>query len=120
MLKAKMSVLVIALLMSTLVALPSLGAQQITIGAILFGRDSFFQNIQQGMEKAAKDAGVKLLVSVHDHDIAKETTFIEDYVARGVTAMIRRFGTFRNMSIFCVRFSQHPYAARPHSFMIGN
>jgi simple sugar transport system substrate-binding protein len=89
MLKSKRSVLSIAvLIMYALVMLPGLGAQQITIGAILFGRDSFFQNIQQGMEKAAKDAGVTLLVSVHDHDIAKETSFIEDYVARGVNAIV--------------------------------
>jgi len=61
---------------------------KITIGAILFGRDSFFENIQRGMETAAKEAGVELLVSVHDHDIAKETSFIEDYVARGVQAIV--------------------------------
>jgi DNA-binding LacI/PurR family transcriptional regulator len=48
--------------------------KEMTIGAILFGRDSFFENIQRGMETAANEAGVKLLVSVHDHDIAKETS----------------------------------------------
>jgi ABC-type sugar transport system substrate-binding protein len=63
-------------------------AAPITIGAVLFGRDSFFENIQRGMEQAAKDSGAKLLVSVHDHDIAKETEFIEDYVARGVQAIV--------------------------------
>jgi ABC-type sugar transport system substrate-binding protein len=88
MLKSKMSVLFIIVLIFAMAAPLSVGAQQITIGAILFGRDSFFQNIQQGMEKAAKDAGVTLLVSVHDHDIAKETSFIEDYVARGVKAIV--------------------------------
>jgi simple sugar transport system substrate-binding protein len=66
----------------------AVSAAPITIGAILFGRDSFFESIQNGMEKAAKDAGVKLLVSVHDHDISKETEFIEDYVARGVQAIV--------------------------------
>jgi ABC-type sugar transport system substrate-binding protein len=66
----------------------AVSAAPITIGAILFGRDSFFESIQNGMEKAAKEAGVKLLVSVHDHDIAKETEFIEDYVARGVQAIV--------------------------------
>ncbi len=66
----------------------AVSAAPITIGAVLFGRDSFFENIQKGMEQAAKDAGVQLLVSVHDHDIAKETEFIEDYVARGVQAIV--------------------------------
>ncbi len=69
-------------------AATAISAAPITIGAILFGQDSFFQNIQTGMEKAANDAGVTLLVSVHNHDIAKETTFIEDYVARGVQAIV--------------------------------
>jgi ABC-type sugar transport system substrate-binding protein len=62
--------------------------EKVVIGAVLFGRDSFFQNIQTGMEMAAKDAGVELLVSVHDHDISKETTFIEDYIARKVNAIL--------------------------------
>ena len=66
----------------------AVSAAPITVGAILFGRDSFFENIQTGMEQAAQAAGIKLLVSVHDHDIAKETEFIEDYVARGVQAIV--------------------------------
>ncbi len=66
----------------------AVSAAPITIGAILFGRDSFFENIQRGMEQAAEESGVKLLVSVHDHDIAKETEFMEDYVARGVQAIV--------------------------------
>lgn len=59
-----------------------------TIGAILFGRDSFFENIQRGMELGAEEVGAELLVSIHDHDIAKETEFIEDYIARGVDAIV--------------------------------
>jgi ABC-type sugar transport system substrate-binding protein len=62
--------------------------EMITVGAVLFGVDSFFENIQTGMETAAEDAGVELLVSVHDHDIAQETEYIEDYVARGVDAIV--------------------------------
>jgi ABC-type sugar transport system substrate-binding protein len=63
-------------------------AKKFTIGAVLFGRDSFFENIQKGMNMAAQDAGVDLLVNIHDHDIAKETTFIEDYIARKVDAIV--------------------------------
>ncbi len=66
----------------------AVSAAPITIGAILFGQDSFFQNIQTGMEQGAKAEGVQLLVSVHNHDIAKETSFIEDYIARGVQAIV--------------------------------
>jgi ABC-type sugar transport system substrate-binding protein len=84
----KLSVAILVAVVCMVGVVAAVSAAPITIGAVLFGRDSFFQNIQAGMEKAAKDAGVKLLVSVHDHDIAKETEFIEDYVARGVQAIV--------------------------------
>lgn len=67
---------------------PAPEEETITVGAVLFGRDSFFENIQRGMETAADEAGIQLLVSVHDHDINKETEFIEDYVARNVDAIV--------------------------------
>jgi len=67
---------------------PEAMPEDITIGAVLFGRDSFFENIQTGMELAAEKLGIELLVSIHDHDIAKETEFIEDYIARGVDAIV--------------------------------
>ena len=63
-------------------------AEKYVIGAVLFGTDSFFQNIQTGMETAAKEAGVELLVNIHNHEISKETTFIEDYIARKVNAIV--------------------------------
>ena len=84
----KLSVAILVAVVCMVGVVAAVSAAPITIGAVLFGRDSFFQNIQAGMEKAAKDSGVKLLVSVHDHDIAKETEFIEDYVARGVQAIV--------------------------------
>lgn len=84
----KLSVAILFAVVCMVGVVAAVSAAPITIGAVLFGRDSFFQNIQAGMEKAAKDTGVKLLVSVHDHDIAKETEFIEDYVARGVQAIV--------------------------------
>jgi ABC-type sugar transport system substrate-binding protein len=67
---------------------PEAAPEDIIVGAVLFGRDSFFENIQRGMELAAEEQGVELLVSIHDHDIAKETEFIEDYIARGVDAIV--------------------------------
>jgi len=84
----KLSVAILFAVACMVGVVAAVSAAPITIGAVLFGRDSFFQNIQAGMEKAAKDTGIKLLVSVHDHDIAKETEFIEDYVARGVQAIV--------------------------------
>ena len=84
----RLTVAILVALVCMLGVVTAVSAAPITIGAILFGQDSFFQNIQTGMENAAKDAGVTLLVSIHNHDIAKETTFIEDYIARGVQAIV--------------------------------
>ncbi len=69
-------------------AQPAAEQKKIVVGAVLFGRDSFFENIQKGMEMGAQSLGVELLVNIHDHDIAKETEFIEDYIARGVNAIV--------------------------------
>ena len=86
--RIRLSAAILVAVVCMLGVVTAVSAAPITIGAILFSRDSFFENIQRGMEKAAADAGVKLLVSVHEHDIAKETEFIEDYVARGVQAIV--------------------------------
>ncbi|MBI5670329.1 MAG: substrate-binding domain-containing protein [Chloroflexi bacterium] len=85
--------LFVILCLALLVGLGSTGLlvaqdDSITIGAILFSRDSFFQSIQTGMEAAAAEAGVELLVNIHEHDINEETRLIEDYVARGVDAIL--------------------------------
>ena len=69
-------------------AVTAVSAAPITIGAILFGQDSFFQNIQIGIEQGAKAAGANVLVNIHNHEIDKETSFIEDYIARGVQAIV--------------------------------
>jgi sugar transport system substrate-binding protein len=86
--RTRVTVAILVAVVCMLGVVTAVSAAPVTIGAILFGQDSFFQNIQTGMEKAAADAGVKLLVSIHNHDISKETTFIEDYVARGVDAIV--------------------------------
>ena len=83
-----MLVALLAVFVPITYAAPRSQEDTITIGAILFGRDSFFENIQIGMGAAAKELGIELLVSVHDHDINKETEFIENYVARGVDAIV--------------------------------
>ncbi|HTZ52218.1 MAG TPA: substrate-binding domain-containing protein [Spirochaetia bacterium] len=69
-------------------AVTAVGAAPLTIGAVLFGQDSFFQNIQIGIEQGAKAAGANVLVNIHNHEIDKETSFIEDYIARGVQAIV--------------------------------
>ena len=86
--RMRFSAAIVIAIMCMVGVVTAVSAAPITIGAILFSRDTFFENIQRGMEQAAKDAGVKLLVSVHEHDSAKETEFIDDYIARGVQAIV--------------------------------
>ena len=79
--------LAVTLTSLTAVAL-SQGQAQPTIGAVLFSRDSFFQGIQNGMKAAADKLGVKLLISIHEHDPAKEAEFVSTYVAQKVNALV--------------------------------
>lgn len=68
--------------------IPVLAQKQVVIGAILFSRDSFFQSIQDGMQAEADKEGATLLINIHEHKIDEETKFIEDYIARGVDAIV--------------------------------
>ena len=83
-----LAALIFAFVSGTTAPKTVIAQDKVTIGAILFSRDSFFQSIQAGMEAMAKDQGVELLVNIHEHDINQETKFIEDYVARGVKAIV--------------------------------
>jgi len=63
-------------------------SRKTVVGAVIFGRDSFFENVQRGMEAAAGESAAELLVNIHDHDINKETGLIEDYIARKVDTLV--------------------------------
>jgi ABC-type sugar transport system substrate-binding protein len=58
------------------------------VGAILFASDSFFQSIRQGMQAEADKLGVELIVNIHEHKIDQEKKYIEDYITRGVDAIV--------------------------------
>ncbi|EST53484.1 sugar ABC transporter substrate-binding protein [Brevibacillus panacihumi W25] len=72
---------------------PSAGApadkKEITIGVSTATlRHQFFIDIDNGMKKAAEEAGVKLLVNDPNLDLAKQVSAVEDYMQKGVDGLI--------------------------------
>ncbi|MBU8880435.1 substrate-binding domain-containing protein [Bacillus sp. FJAT-29790] len=51
-------------------------------------RHQFFIDIDNGMKKAAEEAGVELLVNDPNLDLAKQVSSIEDYMQKGVDALV--------------------------------
>ncbi|WP_312473686.1 substrate-binding domain-containing protein [Neobacillus sp.] len=51
-------------------------------------RHQFFIDIDEGMKKAAKEAGVELLVNDPNLDLSKQVSSIEDYMQKGVDALV--------------------------------
>ena len=65
------------------------GSGDITIGLSLSTLNNpFFVTLKEGAEKAAADAGVKLIVVDAQDDPAKEATNIEDLIQKGVDALL--------------------------------
>ncbi|GED72967.1 ribose ABC transporter substrate-binding protein [Brevibacillus reuszeri] len=63
--------------------------KEITIGVSTATlRHQFFIDIDNGMKKAAEEAGVKLLVNDPNLDLAKQVSAVEDYMQKGVNGLI--------------------------------
>jgi len=63
--------------------------KEITIGVSTATlRHQFFIDIDNGMKKAAEEAGVKLLVNDPNLDLAKQVSAVEDYMQKGVDGLI--------------------------------
>jgi len=60
----------------------------VTIGFISSANNEWGTCLQNGVEAAATEEGVELLVANSDADAAKETANIEDMIARGVDAIV--------------------------------
>lgn len=58
------------------------------IAGVVFQSDTFMQLIQAGFEQAAEDAGAELLLGNTENDLAKESDMIDDYITRGVDAIV--------------------------------
>ncbi len=63
--------------------------EKITIGAIIYARDSqYWQQIERGMRDAAAKYGVTVTFGLNQRKLPTESQVIEDFVTRGVDVLI--------------------------------
>lgn len=63
-------------------------AQDITIGGVVFQADTFMQTFQDGLQAAADERGVNLILSNTETDLAKESNVLSDLIVREIDALI--------------------------------
>ncbi|MGH6773351.1 MULTISPECIES: sugar ABC transporter substrate-binding protein [Brucella] len=69
--------------------LPAKAADETVIGAIIYARDSqFWQQIERGMNDAAKKYDVKLQIGQNRRQLPTEAQVVEDLVTRGAKAIV--------------------------------
>ncbi|WP_438390432.1 sugar ABC transporter substrate-binding protein [Caballeronia sp. DA-9] len=62
---------------------------KLTIGAIIYARDSqFWQQIERGMRDAAKSSNAELLVGMNRRQLPVESQLVDDYMTRSVDVLI--------------------------------
>jgi sugar transport system substrate-binding protein len=63
-------------------------AKKLRVAGVVFQGDTFMQTIQAGMQDAANQAGVELVLANTQNDLAKETSVIDDYITSKVDALV--------------------------------
>lgn len=63
-------------------------AEDIIIGGVVFQSDTFMQTFQDGLQAAADEKGVTLILANSETDLAKESNILSDLIVRGVDALI--------------------------------
>jgi sugar transport system substrate-binding protein len=58
------------------------------IAGVVFQSDTFMQTVQAGIQAAAEKAGVEMIMGNTDNKLDKETSMIDDYITRGVKAIV--------------------------------
>ena len=58
------------------------------IAGVVFQSDTFMQTVQNGLQAAADEAGAELILGNTENDLAKESSMIDDYITRGVDAIV--------------------------------
>ncbi|MBI9046485.1 MAG: substrate-binding domain-containing protein [Anaerolineaceae bacterium] len=58
------------------------------IAGVVFQSDTFMQLVQSGIQAAADDSGAELIMGNTENDLAKEGDMIDDYITRGVDAIV--------------------------------
>ena len=66
---------------------PAAGAKPLIAG-VVFQSDTFMQTVQAGMQAAADELGAEMIMGNTDSKLDKEASLIDDYIIRGVKAII--------------------------------
>ena len=64
------------------------GDDSLVIAGVVFQSDTFMQTVQNGIQAAADEAGSELILGNTENDLAKESSMIDDYITRGVDAIL--------------------------------
>jgi ABC-type sugar transport system substrate-binding protein len=68
-------------------AAPAASAKPLIAG-VVFQSDTFMQTVQAGMQAAADELGAEMIMGNTDSKLDKEASLIDDYIIRGVKAII--------------------------------
>ena len=68
--------------------MPAMSGEGLTVAGVVFQSDTFMQTVQNGMQAAADEAGSDLILGNTENDLAKESSMIDDYITRGVDAIV--------------------------------
>ena len=68
--------------------MPAMSGEGLTVAGVVFQSDTFMQTVQNGLQAAADEAGVDLILGNTENDLAKESSMIDDYITRGVDAIV--------------------------------
>lgn len=63
-------------------------AEDVTIGGVVFQSDTFMQTFQDGIQAAADEKGVNLILANSETDLAKESNILNDLIVRDIDALI--------------------------------
>jgi ABC-type sugar transport system substrate-binding protein len=67
---------------------PEASGEGLLIAGVVFQSDTFMQTVQAGIEAAAGEAGAEVILGNTENDLAKESSMIDDYITRGVDAIV--------------------------------
>ena len=69
-------------------AAPPAEEEKLLVAGVVFQSDTFMQTVQAGMQAAADEAGVELILGNTENKLDKEASMIDDYITRGVDAIV--------------------------------
>ncbi len=69
-------------------AAPKPAGEKPVIAGVVFQSDTFMQTVQAGMQAAADKLGAEVILGNTDNKLDKEASMIDDYIARGVKAIV--------------------------------